>query len=92
MIKRIEKHRGVIGVMLFNNDGVAIKSNLNEGQTNLWAVLVADVIKKARVVGRTVSDGSSMAMVRIRSTKHEVMITPEEDYFLVSIHQQENEN
>lgn len=92
MINRIGEHRGVIGVMVFKNNGVAIKSNLDESQTNLWAVLVAEVARKAKSVGKSMSNGNSMTMVRIRSTKYEVMITPEDDYILVSIHQQVDEN
>lgn len=90
MIDRIGKHRGVIGVMIFNNDGIAIKSSLDESQTNIWAALVADLTSKAKSVGKSISEGKSnnMTMVRIRSTKYDVMITPEDDHILVSIHQQ----
>lgn len=92
MINRIARHKGVIGVMVFNNDGIAIKSNLEEGQTNLWASLVAEVISKGKNVGKSISEGHRMTMVRIRSSKYEVKIATGDDHFLVSIHEQVNEN
>lgn len=78
--------------MVFTMDGVAIKSNLDETQTTLWAALVGEVVKNAREVGKSIEEGNNFTMLRIRSTKHEVMIAPEKDYMLVSIHQQVNEN
>lgn len=92
MINRIARHKGVIGVMVFNNDGIAIKSNFDESQTNLWATLVADVTANGQLVGKSISERHHMTMVRIRSSKYEVKITSEDDHILVSIHQQVNEN
>lgn len=92
MINRIARHKGVIAVMVFNNDGVAIKSNLEETETNLWAVLVAEVIGKGKATAKTISEQHRMSMVRIRSSKHEVKISPEDDHVMVTIHKQVNEN
>lgn len=92
MIDRISNHQGVVGVMVFSNKGIAIKSTLDTAQTTLWAALVGDVAGKARIVGKTIEDGSNLVMVRIRSTNYEVMVAPEKDYILVSIHKQLNEN
>lgn len=96
MISRIEKQRGVMGLMVFDKSGVAIKSNLDEGQTNIWACMVAELKRQAKSVGKSISlsdtSRNKMTLLRIRSTKYEVMIAPENDHILVSIHQQVNEN
>lgn len=96
MISRIEKQRGVMGLMVFDKSGVAIKSNLDEGQTNIWACRVAELKRQAKSVGKSISlsdtSRNKMTLLRIRSTKYEVMIAPENDHILVSIHQQVNEN
>lgn len=92
MVNRIARHKGVIGVMVFNNDGVAIKSNLDETQTILWAGLVGQVIKSAGAVGSSFEEGVNFTMLRVRTERHEVLISPEEDHVMVSIHQQVNEN
>jgi dynein light chain roadblock-type len=91
IINRISSHRGVVGVMLFNLNGVAIKSNLDESQTNLWAFLVRDVVNRARVLGKSIAEGNNLAMLRIRTTKYEVMIAPEKEFIMVSLHKQINE-
>lgn len=92
MIDRITHHQGVVGVMVFSNKGIAIKSTFDELQTTLWAALVGKVVAKARTVGKSVEEGSNLTMLRIRSTQYEVMISPEKDWILVAIHKQVNEN
>lgn len=78
--------------MVFSNKGIPIKSTLDETQTTLWAALVGEVVSKARIVGKSVEEGSNLTMLRIRSTRHEVMIAPEKDYILVALHKQLKEN
>lgn len=92
IIQRISQHRGVIGLMVFSTDGVVIKSNLEEAATTIWAALVVEAVKKSNEVGKAVGGGGSMKLLRIRSTKYEVMIAPDKDFILVAIHEQFDEN
>lgn len=92
MFTRIKQTQGVIAVMIFNTDGVATKTSLDGTQTNLWAAVVIDMAKKAKAVGSTIGNGNKLVMIRIRTSKNEVMITNEKTYILVSIHAQVNEN
>lgn len=92
MVDRISRHKGVIGVMFFNKSGIAIKSNLDHEQTQLWTVLVSDMVNKSRDFCKTFGESINMTQLRVHSTKHETMISLEKDHILVVIHRQVNEN
>lgn len=92
MIERISHHKGCVGLMVFSLDGIAVKSTLSDAQTTIWGALIGEVVSKARSVGKVIEDGNNFTLLRIRSTKHEVMIASEKDYILVAIHQQVVEN
>ncbi|CRL01131.1 CLUMA_CG014381, isoform A [Clunio marinus] len=92
MINRISRHKGILGTMVFNHDGIAIKSSLNETTTNFWGSQIKDIIKSGCEVGEAFEEGNILAMIRIRSKKYEVCFVPEKDFILITIHEQVDEN
>lgn len=98
-VHRISCRPGVIGVMVFNYDGVLIqldlKSKIDKAQAKLLGVVVAELVVKGKLVAKSVpnsSDKSRITMTRIKSSKFELIISSEKDIILVSIHQQANDN
>merc|ERR1711865_90981 len=52
-LKRISSHKGVIGTVIINNEGVPIRSNLERSeQTAQYASQITDLTRKARSVVR----------------------------------------
>jgi dynein light chain roadblock-type len=84
-LKRLQSHKGVKGVMIMNTEGVTIRSNLPEEDTENYSALVSQLTLKAGGVVRTLDDNDELAFLRIRSKKHEIMIAPDKDYILVVI-------
>lgn len=74
--------------MVFTLNAIPIKSTLDETDTNVWAALVGKVVTKARAVGNSIQDDNDLTIIRIRTTKTEVMIAPGKDYVMVAIHKQ----
>jgi dynein light chain roadblock-type len=51
-IKRIQGHKGVLGVVVVNSGGVPIKTTLDNEQTAKYSSLITQLIGKARSVVR----------------------------------------
>ena len=87
-LKRIQSHRGVKGVLIVSADGVPIRSNLDDDETQTYAALLSQLATKARNVVRVLDDQDELAFFRIRSNKHEIMVAPDPEYLLIVV--QEN--
>lgn len=68
-----------------NNDGLPIRSNMSQEDTENYAALVSQLAFKASSMVRTLDDSDDLAFLRVRSKKHEIMIAPDKDYCLVVI-------
>jgi dynein light chain roadblock-type len=87
--KRLQSHKGVIGVIIINSDGIAIRSTLDNDLTVQYAALMSQFTVKARGVVKNLDPDNELKFVRIRSKKHEIMVAPEFDktreYYLVVV-------
>lgn len=87
--KRLQSHKGVIGIIVINADGIAIRSTLDNELTVQYAALVSHFTVKARSAVRKLDGENELKFLRIRSKKHEIMIAPEfeksHEYYLVVV-------
>eukprot|EP00669_Euglena_mutabilis_P006381 TRINITY_DN2015_c0_g1_i1.p1 TRINITY_DN2015_c0_g1~~TRINITY_DN2015_c0_g1_i1.p1 ORF type:complete len:104 (-),score=21.23 TRINITY_DN2015_c0_g1_i1:126-437(-) len=83
---RISSHKGVIGLIIVNADGVPIKSTIEDAQlSSQYAQLITMLAGKARHVVRDLDPTNDLTFLRIRSKKHEIMVAPDKDYLLIVI-------
>lgn len=87
--KRIQSHKGVLGVVVINSDGIAIRTTFDNELTVQYAALVSQFTVKARGVVKNLDPENELKSVRVRSKKHEIMIIPEfeknREYYLVVV-------
>jgi dynein light chain roadblock-type len=87
--KRIQSHKGVIGVVIINSDGIPIRTTFDNDLTVQYAALVSQFTVKARGVVKNLDPEDELKFVRIRSKKHEIMIAPEferqREYYLIVV-------
>jgi dynein light chain roadblock-type len=86
--KRLQSHRGVLGVLVLNADGIAIRSTMDSDATVQHAALASQFTVKARGVVKQLDADNELRFLRIRSRKHEIMIAPDErsrEYYLVVV-------
>ena len=87
--KRLQSHKGVIGVVVINMDGIAIKSTFDNDVTVQYAALVSHFTNKSRSVVRHLDAENELKFLRLRTKKHEILIAPEFDknneYYLVVV-------
>ncbi|CAM9762921.1 unnamed protein product [Chrysoparadoxa australica] len=86
-LKRIQSHRGkhllrncspnpacVKGVLILNKEGLAIRSNLSQEDTDTYASLISQLNFKANGIIRTLDETDSLTFLRLRSNKQEIMV------------------
>ncbi|XP_069112629.1 dynein light chain roadblock-type 2-like isoform X1 [Argopecten irradians] len=84
-LKRIQAHKGVIGIIVVNAEGIPIRTSLDNSTTVQYANLLTNLTMKARSVVRDIDPQNDLTFLRVRSKKHEILVAPEKDYLLVVI-------
>jgi len=75
-IKRIQGHKGVVGVIVVNSEGIPIRTTLDNSTTVQYAGLIHQLTQKARSTVRDIDPQNDLTFLRLRSKKHEIMIAP----------------
>jgi dynein light chain roadblock-type len=87
--KLIRSNKGVIGFLVVNGEGLAIRSSLSDEDTVHYAALVSRYTAKCRSLIKKLCVEDDVQTVRIRSAKHEIIIAPDNceatDYQMVVI-------
>ena len=77
-VKRLSSHKGVVGIVIVNGDGVPIRTTLDQELAVQYAALVSQLTLKARHMVRELADDGTddLQFLRVRSKRHEIMIAP----------------
>uniref|UniRef100_A0A3Q3WWY0 Dynein light chain roadblock n=1 Tax=Mola mola TaxID=94237 RepID=A0A3Q3WWY0_MOLML len=84
-LKRIEAHKGVIGTIVVNEEGIPIRTTLDNSTAVLYAGLLRHLTMKARSTVRDIDPQNDLTFLRIRSKKHEILVAPDNDFLLIVI-------
>ncbi|XP_047452142.1 dynein light chain roadblock-type 2 isoform X2 [Mugil cephalus] len=84
-LKRIESHKGVIGTIVVNAEGIPIRTTLDNSTTAQYAGHLRHLAMMARSTVRDVDPQNDLTFLRIRSKKHEIMVAPESNFLLIVI-------
>ncbi|KAI4571996.1 hypothetical protein MJG53_014102 [Ovis ammon polii x Ovis aries] len=84
-LKRIQSHKGVIGTMVVNAEGIPIRTTLDNSTTVQYAGLLHQLTMKAKSTVRDIDPQNDLTFLRIRSKKHEIMVAPDKEYLLIVI-------
>merc|ERR1711892_945213 len=84
-LKRLGQHAGVLGTIVVNSDGIAVKTTMDAAQTVQYTALISGLTKQARAMVRNIDPGNELNFVRIRSKKNEILIAPDRDYILIVV-------
>ena len=88
-IMRIKNHKGVIGLLIVDENGKVLRTTMNttnassaEGPRQLGQK-ITDLAKKARSVVRDIDPLNDLTFFRVRSRKQEIMVAPDKNLFLI---------
>ncbi|RUS19113.1 dynein light chain roadblock-type 2-like protein [Endogone sp. FLAS-F59071] len=90
-IKRISGHKGVIGVVIVNAEGIPIASSLEAPLAKQYAVHITTLVNTARATVASLDDQNDMTFLRVRTKKYEIMVGPSEresiykDYLMIVV-------
>ncbi|XP_043083440.1 dynein light chain roadblock-type 2 isoform X1 [Puntigrus tetrazona] len=74
-LKRIQGISGVIGTIVVNAEGIPIRTTLDNSATVQYAGLLHQLTLKARSTVRDIDPQNELTFLRIRSKKHEIMVS-----------------
>ncbi|CAG2114486.1 unnamed protein product [Medioppia subpectinata] len=84
-LKRIHgSHKGVIGVIVVDSDGVVIKTTLNESTDvqQSYGLTISQMVEKAK---QALRDNDELTFLKIKTKRHEFIVVPDKDYMLISL-------
>ncbi|XP_070532659.1 dynein light chain roadblock-type 2-like [Ptychodera flava] len=84
-LKRIQSHKGVLGVIVVNPEGIILRTSMDNSTTLQLSNALQNVTALARSVVRDVDPQNDLTFLRIRSKKNEIMVAPEDGYILIVI-------
>ena len=84
-LERIRTHKGVEAVMVFNEDNLPLRSNIDGTRTMMYANLCKPLEIMARKTIKDIDPTNDLVVMRIRTNKHELIISPEQKYLLTVI-------
>ena len=86
-MKRIQAHKGVIAVVIVNNEGIPIRfsANMEPKEAVQYSANLTQLITKARAAVRELDSQNDLTFMRVRSKKHEILVAPEKEYLLIVV-------
>jgi dynein light chain roadblock-type len=84
-LNRINTHQGVLGVLIVNDQGVAIRSTMNQEETIDTGSLITQFTTKAQAAIKGLHADEEIVFIRIRSREHEIMIAPDKEFTMIVI-------
>lgn len=84
-LKRISSHKGVVGALIVNAQGIPIRSTLPDEETFAHAALITQLAAKARRIVVDLDEDDDLCFMRIRSNKHEILVAPDKEYLLICV-------
>lgn len=85
LMKHLGNQPGVIGTIIMKMNGLPIKSTFKEAETVHYAGLVGSFVKKAKSSLESGILQNPINVIRIRSHKNEIIITPDNDLILICV-------
>lgn len=84
-LKRITSHPGVLGLIVLNPQGIAIKTTMDNATTQVYAHNFQHLTTLARSCIRDLDPLNDLKFLRVRSRKYEIMVAPSGEYSLLVI-------
>ena len=84
-VERIKSTKGVIGVIVMDWEGRAIKSTLDEEGTAQYIGQLLPLAEKSKATVQELDSNDDLTFIRLRSRKHEIMLVPDKQYLMAVV-------
>ena len=89
-LNRINTHMGVLGVIIVNKKGVAIKSTMKQEETINNGSLISQFLDKATNTIKSLHAEEDITFIKIRSSIYEIMIAPSGEFTMIVLQDPSN--
>ena len=76
-LDRIQTHKGVMGLIVVSEDGIPIRSTLDNSTTLQYVAMCNSLCGIARGVVRDTDPQNDLKILRVRTKKNEIIMAPE---------------
>lgn len=84
-LERIQSHKGVVGLVIVSEDGIPIRTTLDNSTTLQYVVMCNTLCGLARGVVRDTDPQNDLKILRVRTKKNEIIMAPEGGRYLIVI-------
>ncbi|KAL2651176.1 hypothetical protein R1flu_019304 [Riccia fluitans] len=81
--KRIGSHRGIIGVLIANEDGIPLKSTLDPQLTLKYSAFLTPLAHRAKIITKSHDAKDELLLLRIRTRTNEIVISSDRGFYLI---------
>lgn len=85
IIADLSRKDGVVGTVILTSDGVPIRSDFPENETNLYSALVAHFVQRTKKALEDIPDSGETEIIRIRSKKSELIVAPYGNFIFIAV-------
>lgn len=85
ILDRIQVQKGVVGLIIVNQDGMPVRSTLDNSSTLQYVNMCKSLCGIARGVVRDTDPTNDLVILRVRTKKHEVIMAPDHGQYLIVI-------
>ena len=89
-LNRINTHMGVLGVIIVNKKGVAIKSTMKQEETINNGSLIQMFLDTATATIKSLHAEEDITFIKIRSQIYEIMIAPDREFTMIVLQDPSN--
>ena len=85
MLDRIQAHKGVVGLVIVSEDGIPLRSTLDNSTTLQYVSMCSTLCGIARGLVRDTDPQNDLKILRVRTKKNEIIMAPEGGKYLIVI-------
>ncbi|EFA77073.1 cytoplasmic dynein light chain [Heterostelium album PN500] len=89
--KKLQTHKGVKGILIINKNGSVIKSTFDNDTSQQYSKLILDLFPRASTLLKQNDEKDQVSFFRVRSQDNDIMVSPDNDYFLMVVNQVKHE-
>lgn len=82
----LSQTRNVVGVMILTIEGKVVRSTMDTSASSTYAEFAYKLIKTTKELLQETDSGNDIKFFRLTTKKHEIMVSPDNQYVLVVIH------
>jgi dynein light chain roadblock-type len=85
ILNELSRKPGVLGTIVMTSDGVPIRTDFPEDETNLYSSLVSHFVQRVKKALSEIEDVGETEVIRVRSKKHEMVISPFGNFIYLAV-------